>query len=222
MKAGIWWIAIVVVLSVFMFGCGKDTVKPDNKNPQVSAVVANPNTVAPGGNSTITVTASDPDGDALTYAYSASGGSVTGTGAAGVFTAGATAGTATVTATVNDGRNGTANGQVAITISVPAVVFTASSQEVPDVSGGTCLLFTAIPQENVVLVSVKITDPIANAITYNAGSVTVIAGQPIELQASGECYIKRSGLWRFEFQGNRPGGGPFTSFATITVSANPN
>lgn len=101
-----------------------------------------------------------------------------------------------------------------IDVALAAVVFTLSAQEVPAQSGGTCLLFTTVPAENVQLVSVQITDPINTTWTYNAGGVTVIAGQPVELQAGGDCYPTRSGLWRFTFGGTRPGGGPFTSQAT--------
>ena len=51
--------------------------------PPVASCSADPNTVQPGGSSTISVTASSLDGRPLTYAYTASAGTVTGTGSYG-------------------------------------------------------------------------------------------------------------------------------------------
>jgi hypothetical protein len=148
MRIAIRWIAIAVVLSMFAVGCSKKdkTVAPTNHNPQVAAVVANPNSVTPGGQAAITVSASDSDGDTLAYSYTASGGTVTGTGAAATFTAGAP-GSASVTASVSDGRGGTATGSAPITITVPttcANMGTASYVGTEDVSitSGSCPSYT--------------------------------------------------------------------------------
>jgi outer membrane protein OmpA-like peptidoglycan-associated protein len=66
--------------------------------------------ILPGEHTGITCTGTDPDGDPLTYSYTASGGQVTGTGANATFDAtGLQPGTYTVKCTVNDGRGGTAD-----------------------------------------------------------------------------------------------------------------
>ncbi|HEX3437769.1 MAG TPA: hypothetical protein VHT24_13455 [Pseudacidobacterium sp.] len=71
--------------------------------PPVASCSADPSSVQPGGTSTITVTASSPDGRPLTFSYAASAGSISGTGnTATLNTAGAAAGTITVTANVMD------------------------------------------------------------------------------------------------------------------------
>lgn len=65
---------------------------------------ADPATVATGGTSAITSLASDPDGDTLTYAWSADGGVITGSGSTVVWTAPATVGTYAITCKVSDGK----------------------------------------------------------------------------------------------------------------------
>ena len=52
----------------------------------------------------ITCSASDPDGDPLTYTWSKTGGTITGTSSAITWTAPATAGTYTITCTISDGE----------------------------------------------------------------------------------------------------------------------
>ncbi len=58
-----------------------------------------------GGIATVTVVASDADGDALTYSYVVSGGAVNGNGASATWTAPSTAGDYLVTVAVTDGFN---------------------------------------------------------------------------------------------------------------------
>jgi outer membrane protein OmpA-like peptidoglycan-associated protein len=91
---------------------------PPNHNP-VAACSANPASVFAGSNEAVAVhvTASDPDNDTLTYSYSASGGTVEGTGPDARFnTAGLAEGTYTVTAKVDDGKGGSASCATDITV----------------------------------------------------------------------------------------------------------
>ncbi len=83
---------------------------PPNQNP-VAACAANPASVYAGSGDSVAihVTASDPDNDNLTYSYTATGGTVEGTGADGRWTSnGLSAGSYTVNAKVDDGRGGSA------------------------------------------------------------------------------------------------------------------
>jgi outer membrane protein OmpA-like peptidoglycan-associated protein len=74
--------------------------------PPVSSCSANPASVRTGGTSTITSTASSPDGRRLTYSYTASSGEISGNGDnATLNTRGAQPGHITVTCNVNDDRN---------------------------------------------------------------------------------------------------------------------
>jgi hypothetical protein len=94
-----------------------DTEKPKpNQNPKVVSVAADPASVAPGQRSTITVAATDPDNDELSYSYEATGGTISGSGKSVTFHAGNTPGSAYVTVAVKDGRGGTGGGYVVIAI----------------------------------------------------------------------------------------------------------
>jgi outer membrane protein OmpA-like peptidoglycan-associated protein len=77
----------------------------------VAACSANPASVYTGSGDSVAVhvTASDPDSDSLTYSYTATGGTVEGTGADGRWTStGLSAGNYTVNVKVDDGKGGTA------------------------------------------------------------------------------------------------------------------
>jgi len=75
-------------------------------NPPVISCLSDPASVPMGGTSTITSTASSPDGRRLTYSYATSAGNITGnTSTATLDTGGAQPGTITVTCNVGDDRN---------------------------------------------------------------------------------------------------------------------
>ncbi len=73
--------------------------------PPVISCSADPASVQTGGSSTITSTASSPDGRRLIYSYTASAGDISGTGATATLnTTGAQPGRVTITCNVNDDR----------------------------------------------------------------------------------------------------------------------
>src|SRR5262249_23980587 len=93
---------------VFRFGF---PAPPPVNHPPTATCAASPDTVHVESTevATIRATASDPDGDPLTYAWTASGGSVDGTGPEVRWNPGTSApGDYTITAHVDDGRGGTA------------------------------------------------------------------------------------------------------------------
>jgi outer membrane protein OmpA-like peptidoglycan-associated protein len=91
--------------------CATDIkVDPRPNRPPTATLSVERSPILPGEHTGITCNGNDPDGDPLTYSYSASGGQVTGTGANATFDAtGLQPGTYTVKCTVNDGRGGTAD-----------------------------------------------------------------------------------------------------------------
>jgi outer membrane protein OmpA-like peptidoglycan-associated protein len=84
---------------------------PPANRPPVAACSVSPASVFAGSSDAVTfhVNASDPDNDTLSYSYSATGGTIEGTGADARWNpSGLAAGTYTASAKVDDGRGGTA------------------------------------------------------------------------------------------------------------------
>jgi outer membrane protein OmpA-like peptidoglycan-associated protein len=89
-------------------------------HPPMISCAADPASVA-GGTSTITSTASSPDGRTLTYSYTASGGSIAGnTSTATLDTMSAQPGTITVTCNVADDRNQPLTASASTTVNLQA------------------------------------------------------------------------------------------------------
>lgn len=96
---------------------------PANSPPTISAMTpASGADVAPSGTTTATVTAADPDGDSLSYTWSATGGAFTGSGASVTWTAPPQPGTYTLTCLVTDGRGGMAQRSVNVTVSATELI----------------------------------------------------------------------------------------------------
>lgn len=95
---------------VYRWGLPKAAPPPPVNHPPVASCSANPASVFQGSGDTaaVHVTASSPDNNPLTYSYTATGGTVEGTGPDARWnSAGVAAGTYTVTAKVDDGKGGT-------------------------------------------------------------------------------------------------------------------
>jgi outer membrane protein OmpA-like peptidoglycan-associated protein len=102
---------------VLHFG-GNPPPPPPNHPPTVT-LSANPTKVFAGSNDPITLNAqaADPDNDTLTYKYTATGGTVEGTGAEARWNStGVQPGKYTITTTVDDGRGGTATSSTDVTV----------------------------------------------------------------------------------------------------------
>ena len=81
------------------------TVRANNP-PYISSLVADADWTTPSGSLQVTCTASDPDGDGLSYEWSASGGSIIGTGAAVNWIAPREVGIYDITVLVTDSQGG--------------------------------------------------------------------------------------------------------------------
>jgi outer membrane protein OmpA-like peptidoglycan-associated protein len=94
------------------------SVKP--YEPPTVSCVANPSDVKPGDSSTITAQGVSPQNRPLTYSYTASSGTVSGSGTtATLSTTGAPAGTITVTCNVADDKGQTASATATVSIAAP-------------------------------------------------------------------------------------------------------
>jgi peptidoglycan-associated lipoprotein len=89
---------------------------PPNRGPNVTAA-CNPCTVEPGATSNLTANGTDPDGDPLTYAWTAPAGTFNNPNAANtVWTAPNQVGNVTATVTARDSRGATATGTVQLQV----------------------------------------------------------------------------------------------------------
>ena len=89
-----------------------------NRWPSITSLVAEaPGWTAPSGSLQVTCNATDPNGDALSYNWSATGGDISGTGAAVNWIAPEEVGMYDITVVVDDSRGGEATGTIALTAS---------------------------------------------------------------------------------------------------------
>jgi hypothetical protein len=107
-----------------------------NQNPQILSLSAEPDTVLPNKKSTLRCVATDPDGDVLSYSWSADSGSITGVGDTVVWIAPDREGEFTITATVDDGEGGqnAADVSVAVVPTEQTTTFTPVPAETGKVS----------------------------------------------------------------------------------------
>jgi hypothetical protein len=102
--------------------CSADVAvaKRPNRNPVISCAAERSPIIA-GERVTIRSTASDPDGDTLTYSYTATGGQVSGNGPTATFdSTGLAPGSYTVNGKVDDGNGGSATCSTNVDVQAPA------------------------------------------------------------------------------------------------------
>ena len=108
------WLAgsiILVVAILLVAGC-----TPPNQPPVISSLTASEGRVSPSASCQVECVASDPDGDELSYTWSASGGDIPGEGSVVTWTAPAAAGDYTLAVKVTDGRGGEAAAELTIVV----------------------------------------------------------------------------------------------------------
>jgi outer membrane protein OmpA-like peptidoglycan-associated protein len=117
-----------------MADCSADfTIKPFE--PPTISCSANPSTVNPGDSATITASGVSPQNRPLTYSYSASAGSISGTSStATLATTGAAPGTINVTCNVVDDKGQTATAQTTVTVIAPPAPPAPQSQTLCSIS----------------------------------------------------------------------------------------
>jgi len=103
-------VAAAVVLSILFY-----TMLADHR-PVITRLTAEPEAVPPLGNCQIVCNATDPDGDELSYGWSATGGGIFGEGAAVTWTAPDSEGSYNVTVIVTDDLDGEATDDVTVIV----------------------------------------------------------------------------------------------------------
>jgi Big-like domain-containing protein/K319-like protein len=169
----------VLLLSLGGAGCdwlpGHEEPDPANRAPTITQVLATPASINEGSNTGLSVTASDPEGDALTYTWTQTPATPAGTfggetGSTRTWTAPALAANTTFTlqVTVSDGKEGSA--QATVDVAVANVVVPNRGPSVTE----PIIVVTPAVAGNVAL-SIGVTDPDGDTLTY-AWS-TSVAGQ---------------------------------------------
>ncbi len=129
------WLAsliILVVVTLLIGGC-----TPANQPPVISTLTASEGRVSPSGSSQIKCVASDPDGDELSYTWSASG-DISGEGSVVTWIAPNAPGAYIITVKVTDGRGGEATTQLTIGVAVnhPPVIDSLTTERKKVVKAG--------------------------------------------------------------------------------------
>jgi PKD domain len=161
-----------------------------NNWPVVSGVTSTKGRIDVGDTTALDCTASDADGDPLTYAWSTDSGCAGTFSASNIksptFTLGATlpaSGTCAFTVTVSDGRGGTGTGSLTIT-AAPAPPVLVSPQIVSSSQSAQ----SAVAGQTVTL-SVLATDPQNTAMTFAWSAARGTLGTPIDLGAGSEQVV---------------------------------
>ena len=105
---------ILIVAILIISGC-----TPANQLPIISSLIANEERVESSDILQIECTASDPDGDELSYSWSVDSGHISGEGSTASWTAPDEPGVYIITAQVTDGRDGEATAQLIINVEAP-------------------------------------------------------------------------------------------------------
>ncbi|HEY8714368.1 MAG TPA: OmpA family protein [Candidatus Acidoferrum sp.] len=165
---------------VFRFGI-PNPPPPPNQNP-VASCAANPTSVYSGSGDSVAihVTASDPDNDNLTYSYTATGGTVEGTGPDGRWSSnGVNEGPYTVNAKVDDGRGGSATCSADIKVEPkpnrPPTISCAADHTPIQAGERTGITSTASDPDN---------DPLTYSYSASGGQITG-TGAKVEFDSTG-------------------------------------
>jgi hypothetical protein len=95
-----------------------------NQSPAISSLVADPSGMLYGGRTTITCIATDPDGDAVSYSWSASEGSISGVDNKVTWVAPNKGGNFNITVILSDGKGGETTGNIMVTVAAAAMTVT--------------------------------------------------------------------------------------------------
>ncbi len=118
-----------------------------NYPPRIKSLAANPDFVFLNENSTIYCTAADRDNDSLTYLWSASGGTISGSGANITWTAPNVSGIFSITSGVSDGHGGQDTATVSIEVfdnHIPTITNMIADPNIIDIGGTSQLTCFAV------------------------------------------------------------------------------
>lgn len=160
-----WLVITSIAVATVLFLASSCTASINNP-PVIGSLQPETEQVVPSGAVQVMCTASDPDGDQLSYDWSASAGEVSGDGNTATWTAPASEGSYSVTVQVSDGRGGEVTDHVTIAVRV---------NNPPTIASLTADPATATPSSSVQVTCVA-SDPDGDGLTYEwaatAGSIS--------------------------------------------------
>jgi len=212
---GAWVILIVLsVVAILSFGCARGTAPAPpptgNQPPVIVSLVAQSQQIYPSGVTEITCVAQDADGDQLNFTWSATGGSFSGSGPTVDWKAPSAYGTYVVTVAVDDGKGGTVQSSVPITVGAnqSPIISSLTANPLGILNGGTTLL-TCVAN-----------DPDGDVVTYSwsasAGSVSGVGNKVTWIAPN------KSGSFNITVLVSDGKGGQTQGSVTVTVSATTN
>ncbi len=101
---------------VILSGCGDGGFSLTNQAPQISELSAALDQVNPGASTNVTCVARDQDRDEVTYAWSATGGAIDGSGSTVTWVAPTQPGDYTIKVVVSDGKGGEADKSINVNV----------------------------------------------------------------------------------------------------------
>ena len=184
-KALLLLMGVSVCLQVM--GCGGDGGGViENHPPQLVSLTADPVTVGPGETATITASATDPDGDVLSYSWEIAAGQIEGTGSQVVWTAPNTSGNHSVMCVVSDGGGESDSGSVPIEVlredDAPIITSLGVQPSVIGPAGGTVTISAHVVDgsgTSVDVGSVRATVSLDGSVVGNL-QLTLISGSDLE------------------------------------------
>jgi hypothetical protein len=196
-----------VAVSACSGGAPQAPVPTGNQPPVIVSMVAESQQLYPSGNTEIQCVAQDADGDQLNFTWSATGGNFSGSGPIVKWQAPPNYGTYTITAAVDDGKGGSTQRTVDITVGANQSPIISSLIANPSgvISGGNTLI-TCVAS-----------DPDGDVVRYSwsatGGSITGVGNQVTWL-ASG-----KSGSYVITVVVSDGKGGETTGNVTVTVGS---
>jgi hypothetical protein len=130
-------IVCLVTLAMLMGISGCVTNSP----PIIYSLTPSASSLGPGASCTVSCSASDPNGDTLIYAWSVSGGAITGAGSTVTWTAPLTEGNYTITASISDGRGGSDSESCTVAVfNTPPSIASLTPSASSVIPGGSCTI----------------------------------------------------------------------------------
>jgi hypothetical protein len=162
------WLAFLIVLvwaALTSGGCSSA-----NHPPHISSLTASAGWVSLSGSCQLQCAAADPDGDELSYSWSASG-DISGEGPVVTWTAPAALGDYTIVVTVTDGRGGEATSRLTVGVATNR----------PPVIGGLTSKYSQVKESMAAPIECAVSDPDGDELTYlwSASDGSIVGEGPV-------------------------------------------